>query len=76
MINFVRGQLDKDSAMRLILSGKGTTAEASLDDLYMKVIESGGSDSDNLVLKKTVLRIIFITARNKSLPIDGLHGFL
>lgn len=76
MIRYIRGQLDKDNAMRLVLSGNALAAEASLDNLYMKVIESGGSDDDNVALKKTVLGIVFVTARNNPLSIDGLHDFL
>ena len=41
-MKFVRGQLDMDDAMALILSG-AISAEASLDSLYIKVIESSTS---------------------------------
>lgn len=76
MIKYIRDQIDMDNAMTVVLSGKGTTAEASLDDLYMKVIESSGSGDDNVLLKKKVLGIVLITARNRPLSVDGLYDFL
>lgn len=76
MIKYTRGQLDMDNAMMLVLSGNGASAEANLDDLYMKVIESSGSGDDNVMLKKAVLGIVLITARNRPLSIGGLHDFL
>lgn len=76
MMKYVRGRRDKDSAMKLILSGKAATAEASLDDLYRKVIEGSGSDKDDLALTKAVLGVICITARNRPLSIDGLYDFI
>lgn len=76
MMKYVRGRRDKDSAMKLILSGKAATAEASLDDLYRKVIEGSGSDKDDLALTKAVLGVVFITARNRPLSIDGLYDFI
>lgn len=69
MIRYIRDQIDMDNAMTVILSGKGATAEASLDDLYMKVIESSGSGDDNVKLKKKVLGIVVITARNRPLSV-------
>lgn len=76
MMRYVPGRRDKDSAMRLILSGKAATAEESLDDLYRKVIENSGSDKDDLTLTKVVLGIVFITARNRPLSMEGLYDFL
>lgn len=76
MIKYVRNRVDKDGAMELVLSGKAATAESSLDDLYRKVIESSGSDSDDLASTKVVLEIISITARNRPLSIEGLFDFL
>lgn len=76
MMSYVRGRRDKDSAMRLILSGKAATAEESLDDLYRKVIENSSSDKDDLALTKAVLGIVFITARNRPLSMEGLYDFL
>lgn len=76
MMKYVRNRLDKDDAMRHILSGKAATAEASLDTLYRKVIESSASDNDDLALTKTILGIVSITARNRPLSADGLYDFL
>ena len=45
--------------------GKDATAEASLDDLYIKVLESSMSGDKNLMLIKSVLGIVSITAKNK-----------
>lgn len=75
MMKFVRDQLDMDDAMGLILSG-ADKAEASLDNLYIKVIESCTSGDKNLMLVKSVLGIVSITARNRPLSVDGLYDFL
>lgn len=72
MIKLVRGQLDMDYAMQLVLSGNGE-AEASLDSLYTKVIESSGTGDNNLILKKSILGMVLITARNMPLSVDGLY---
>ena len=74
-MKLVRGQLDMDDAMALILSG-AVSAEASPDSPYIKVIESSTSGDKNLILMKSVLGIVSITAKNRSLSVDGLHDFL
>ena len=64
-----------DDATALILSG-AISAEASLNSLYIKVIESSTSGDKNLILMKSVLSIVSITARNSPLSVDGLYDFL
>ena len=61
MIRFVRGQLDLDNTMHFILSGdmNYAAAETILDNLNIGVIKSCGL-GDDLVLTRTILRIVFI----------------
>lgn len=75
---FISGQYDQDDAMEKITSGQDTYAGSSLDSLYMTVLQSSrrGSDGANASLLKTVLGIIYITAKNRPLSIDGLHQFM
>lgn len=75
MIRIVSSQLDMDDALKLILSG-AVGSEASLDSLYTEVIKSSISGDNNLILMKSVLGVVSITARNRPLSIDGLYDFL
>lgn len=76
MMNFVRGQLDKQYAMEALLEWQSADAERNLDALYMTVIKSGSSEGMNVDLKRAFLGIVRITAKNQPLSIAALCDFM
>lgn len=76
---FISGKYDQDGAMEMILSEQNSEGTGlTLDSLYSRVIQStrGSKDDTNISLVKTVLGVIYITARNQPLSIDGLFHFM
>ena len=67
MINYVRGEDDKEEAMKIILDGAVGDPDATLglDKLYTTVIENSGSGKKKINLRKKILGVVCITAKNR-----------
>ncbi|KAH8119577.1 hypothetical protein DFH11DRAFT_1697678, partial [Phellopilus nigrolimitatus] len=76
---FIRVELDKDTALQEIIEGTsepGDGPEATLDTLYRFVLQGVKGSKRSQQSLKMILGVVVSTARNRPLPVSGIFHLL